>query len=125
MAFGQPQTHELARQGASPPGARTGRDRLAEHPAPGRPLGAVPPSRRHCRAGQRIEHDDDSCQLSGGGLAAHHAEHRRLLLSLLLAWIVLPGRLQHCQPFDLPTPMPNWRCTLAQNASRSHSLASW
>ena len=26
---------------------------------------------------------------------------------------------------DLPTPTPNWRCTRAQNASRSHSRASW
>ena len=29
------------------------------------------------------------------------------------------------QPRDLPTPMPNSRCTRAQNASRSHSRASW
>jgi hypothetical protein len=27
--------------------------------------------------------------------------------------------------FDLPTPTPNCRWTRAQNASRSHSLASW
>lgn len=24
-----------------------------------------------------------------------------------------------------PVPMPNWRLTRSQNASRSHSLASW
>jgi hypothetical protein len=29
------------------------------------------------------------------------------------------------QLLDLPTPMSNWRCTRAQNASRSHSRASW
>ena len=34
--------------------------------------------------------------------------------------LAIPG-----QPFDLPTPTPNCRCTRAQNASRSHSLASW
>ena len=39
--------------------------------------------------------------------------------SLLTASVML------AQPLDLPTPRPNWRCTLTQNASRSHSRASW
>jgi hypothetical protein len=29
------------------------------------------------------------------------------------------------QPRDLPVPMPNSRWTRSQNASRSHSRASW
>ena len=102
----------LARQAPGPErtGARTSR-LFADHED-----GLAPP-RLAAPAGRLARTTSTAASSSGVGTPRVTASSG--------AGSLLTASVMFAQPLDLPMPRPNWRCTLAQNASRSHSRASW
>jgi uncharacterized protein (TIGR00252 family) len=72
-------------------------------------------TRRTAGRGSALESVTPAKQRQVCRVAAHYTQNRPVVTS---------GQ-GHRQPRDLPMLMPNSRCTRSQNASRSHSRASW